>query len=140
MKRTHLLQSVRILLAWAAVKYLEIFQFDRKTAFLHAKIRHPLYARPFPCYPISEPGKYLRILVALYGLRQSAYEFYILIMLLLEWYAVKSIMGYSLECGPRHLIHQLICHWMATDLYSISLNMLTTDWLLPTLSPCMIGS
>ena len=77
------LASVRVLLAWAAVKDLEIFQFNCKTAFLHAKIRHPLYARPFPGYPISTPGLFLRILVALYGLRQSAYKFYTLIMLLL---------------------------------------------------------
>ena len=75
--------SVRILLAWAAVRDLEIFQFDCKTAFLHAKIRHPLYARPFPGYPASDPSKVLRILVALYGLRQSAYEFYMLISSLL---------------------------------------------------------
>ena len=75
--------SVRILLAWAAVRDLEIYQFDCKTAFLHAKIRHPLYARPFPGYPASSSSKVLRILVALYGLRQSAYEFYILISLLL---------------------------------------------------------
>jgi hypothetical protein len=40
--------SVRILLTWAAVHDLNIFQFDCKTAFLHAKLRHDLYARPFP--------------------------------------------------------------------------------------------
>ena len=72
------------MLAWAAVRDLEIFQFDCKTAFLHAKIRHPLFARPFPGYPASDPSKVLRILVALYGLRQAAYEFYILIKSLLE--------------------------------------------------------
>ena len=84
------LASIRILLAWAAVQDLEIFQFDCKTAFLHAKIRHPLYAHPFPGYPITTPGLSLRILVALYGLQQSAYEFYMLIMSLL------------LECGMVH--------------------------------------
>ena len=77
------LASVRILLAWAAVHDLEIFQFDCKTAFLHAKLRHDLYARPFPGFETSDPSKVLRILVALYGLRQSAYEFYILLMSLL---------------------------------------------------------
>ena len=75
--------SVRILLAWAAVHDLEIFQFDCKTAFLHAKVRHPLYVHPFPGFPASSPTKVLRILAALYGLRQSAYEFYMLLMLLL---------------------------------------------------------
>ena len=72
--------SVRILLAWAAVQDLEIFQFDCKTAFLHAKIRHPLYVRPFPGYPSSTPGLVLHVLVALYGLCQAAYEFYMLIL------------------------------------------------------------
>jgi hypothetical protein len=38
------LASVRILLTWAAVHDLEIFQFDCKTAFLHAKLCHDLYA------------------------------------------------------------------------------------------------
>ena len=78
--------SVRILLAWAAVKDLENFQFDCKTAFLHAKVRHPLFSWPLPGFPISNPGMCLCILVALYGLCQSAYEFYILILsLLLEF-------------------------------------------------------
>ena len=75
--------SVRILLAWAAVRDLEIFQFDCKTAFLHAKIRHPVYGRQIPGYPLSDAAKVLRLLVALYGLRQSAFEFYSLILLLL---------------------------------------------------------
>ena len=75
--------SVRILLTWAAVHDLEIFQFDCKTAFLHAKLRHTLYARPFPGFPTTSSSKVLRILVALYGLRQSAYEFYMLIMSLI---------------------------------------------------------
>ena len=75
--------SVRILLTWAAVHDLEIFQFDCKTAFLHAKLRHELYARPFPGCETTNPSKVLCILVALYGLRQSAYEFYVLLMTLL---------------------------------------------------------
>ena len=106
------LASVRILLAWAAVKDLEIFQFDCKTAFLHAKIRHPLYARPFPGYPISTPGKFLRILVALYGLRQSAYEFYILIMsLLLEFGMVRCEIDHGVFFGE----------WMASPDPSITM-------------------
>ena len=75
--------SVRILLAWAAIQDLEIFQFDCKTAFLHAKLRHDLYARPFPGFETSDPSKVLCILVALYGLRQLAFEFYMLLLSLL---------------------------------------------------------
>ena len=62
------LASVRILLAWAAVCDLEIYQFDCKTAFLHAKICHPIYARQIPGYPLPNSKKVLHILVALYGL------------------------------------------------------------------------
>ena len=94
------LASIRILLAWAAVQDLEIFQFDCKTAFLHAKIRHPLYARPFPGFPLSTPGMSLRILVALYGLRQSAYEFYILILsLLIEFGMVRCEVDHGIFYG-----------------------------------------
>ena len=56
--------SIRILLAWAAVHDLDIFQFDCKTAFLHAKIRHPIYVRQIPGYPLSDPLKVLRVLGA----------------------------------------------------------------------------
>ena len=75
--------SVCILLTWAVVHDLEIFQFDCKTAYLHAKLCHDLYTRPFPGFNTSSALKVLRILVALYGLHQSAYEFYILLMSLL---------------------------------------------------------
>jgi hypothetical protein len=75
--------SIHILLAWAAVRDLEIFQFDCKTAFLHAKIHHPIYVRQIPGYPLSDSRKVLRVLVALYSLRQSAYEFYMLFLSLL---------------------------------------------------------
>jgi Reverse transcriptase (RNA-dependent DNA polymerase) len=75
--------SVRILLAWAAVHDLEIFQFDCKTAFLHAKLRHPVYGRQIPGFPLDDPKKVLRILAALYGLRQSSFEFYTLFFSLL---------------------------------------------------------
>jgi len=63
--------SVRILLAWAAVQDWHIFQFDCKTAFLHAWLCHDVYCRPFSGWPVSHPKKVLRILAALYGLRLS---------------------------------------------------------------------
>ena len=68
--------SVCVLLAWAAVHDLDIYQFDCKTAFLHAKIHHPIYAQQIPGYPLSNLMKVLHILVALYGLHQSAFRFY----------------------------------------------------------------
>ena len=92
--------SVRVLLTWAAVHDLEIFQFDCKTAFLHAKLRHDLYARPFPGFETSSPSKVLRILVALYGLRQAAYEFYVLLMsLLLDFGMIRCDVDHGVFIG-----------------------------------------
>ena len=56
--------SVWILLTWVVVQDLEIYQFDSKTAFLHAKIHHPIYAHQIPGYPLLGPKKVLCILVA----------------------------------------------------------------------------
>ena len=77
------LSSVRIVLAWAALQDLEIYQFDCKTAFLHAKLCHDVYCHPVPGLPMSRPGRVLKIVAALYGLRQSAYKFYMLFFNLL---------------------------------------------------------
>jgi hypothetical protein len=73
--------SIRIILAFAAVNNLEIMASDVKTAFLHCRLRSDIYCRPIPGQtPLSAPNTVLCILVALYGLRQSAYEFYMLLV------------------------------------------------------------
>jgi hypothetical protein len=74
------LTSIRIILAFAAANDLEIMASDVKTAFLHCRLRSELYCRQIPGQPLSDPSLVLRILVALYGLRQSAYEFYMLLL------------------------------------------------------------
>ena len=71
--------SIRIILAFAAANDLEILASDVKTAFLHCKLRNEIYCKQIPGYPLDDSQKVLRILVALYGLRQSAYEFYTLL-------------------------------------------------------------
>ena len=53
---------------------------DIKTAFLHCRLRSELYCKQIPGYPLSDPTQVLRLLVALYGLRQSAYKFYMLLL------------------------------------------------------------
>ena len=73
------MSSIRIILAFAAVNDLEIMASDVKTAFLHCKLRSELYCKQIPGHPLDDPKKVLRLLVALYGLRQSAFEFYTLI-------------------------------------------------------------
>jgi hypothetical protein len=72
--------SIRIILAFAAANDLEIMASDVKTAFLHCKLRTELYCKQVPGYPLDDPKKVLRLLVALYGLRQSAFEFYSLLL------------------------------------------------------------
>jgi hypothetical protein len=72
--------SIRIILAYAAATDLEIMASDVKTAFLHCRLRSELFCRQIPGYPLPDPKQVLRLLVALYGLRQSAYEFYMLLL------------------------------------------------------------
>jgi len=73
--------SIRIILAFAAFNDLHIMASDVKTAFLHCRLRSDIYCKQIPGQPrLSNPGAVLRILVALYGLRQSAYEFYMLLL------------------------------------------------------------
>jgi hypothetical protein len=77
------LTSTRIILAYANFHDCEIMSFDVKTAFLHAKLGYLLYAKQIPGFPEADPQTVLRLLVAIYGLRQSAYEFYIFFLKLL---------------------------------------------------------
>ena len=92
--------SIRILLAWETSHDLNTYQFDCKTAFLHAKIHHPIYAQPFPGYKLSDPGKVLQILVTLYGLHQSSYEFYTLFSsILLALGMIKCEVDHSVFFG-----------------------------------------
>jgi hypothetical protein len=71
--------SIRIALAYAAHYDLEILSFDVKTAFLHAKLSTIIYCKQIPGFPEPDSSTVLRLLVALYGLRQSSYEFYTLL-------------------------------------------------------------
>lgn len=73
------LNSVRILLAFANHFDLEIMSFDVKTAFLHARLPYDIYLKQIPGYPEADSITVLRLLVALYGLKQSAYEWYTLL-------------------------------------------------------------
>ena len=66
-----------------ALRDLEIYQFDCKTAFLHAKLHHNVYCHPVSGWPMSCPGHVLKIIAALYRPQQLAYEFYMLFFNLL---------------------------------------------------------
>ena len=72
---------------------------------MHAKLRHDLYAQSFLGFETSDPSKVLCILVALYGLHQSAYEFYILLMsLLLALGMMRCDVDHSVFIGEWDLL------------------------------------
>ena len=50
--------------------------FDVKTAFLHARLPYDIFVKQIPGFPEANPTTVLCLLVALYGLKQSAYEWY----------------------------------------------------------------
>ena len=79
------LTSVHIILAYSAYADLEIYQFDAKCVFLNALIgHHDIYCGQIPGFPLPNPYTVYRILRALYGLCQSAYEWYTLLRSVLE--------------------------------------------------------
>ena len=144
--------SVCILLAWAAVSDLDIFQFDCKTMFLHAKICHPLYVCQIPGYPLSNPRKVLQILVALYGLHQSAYEFYMLCVSLLlslgmlhcdadhgiffgEWTSPPDP-SVTMPVGGGPLVFYVPIH--VDDGLAITNSLSLYAWFLKTLANCLM--
>jgi len=68
------LSSVRILLAFANHHDLDITSFDVKTAFLHARLPYDIFVKQIPGFPEPDITTVLRLLVALYGLKQSSCE------------------------------------------------------------------
>lgn len=86
------MDSVRILLAWTAVRDLDIFQFDCKMAFLHAKIRHPIYARQVPGYPLADPKRALRLLTDFASRNLSFTCWYCHFSLTWVWFAARLTM------------------------------------------------
>ena len=70
------LTSVRILLAYANQFDLEVMSFNVKTAFLHARLSYDIFVKQIPGYPEADSSTVLRLLVALYGLKQSSHEWY----------------------------------------------------------------
>lgn len=84
--------SIKITLAFATKHGLLVFAFDIKTAFLHAFLRDLVYIHQIPGFEdLSNPAIVYKLNRALYGLKQSAYEFYCLL---------KEVMGeLGLHCS-----------------------------------------
>lgn len=70
------LMSVCILLTFANTFDYKIMSFNIKTAFLHARLPYLICVKQILGYPEDNPRTILKLLIALYGLKQSAYEWY----------------------------------------------------------------
>jgi len=75
--------SICLVLAYATHFDLEIMSFDVKMVFLHAKLSTTIFCKQIPGFPEADPHTVLCLLVALYGLCQSSYEFYMLLLCLM---------------------------------------------------------
>jgi Reverse transcriptase (RNA-dependent DNA polymerase) len=72
-------------------------RFDVKTAFLHAQLPYSIYVKQIPGYPEDNNKTVLCLLITLYGLKQSAYE----------WYTLLSTIFYDLGifyCKADHAV------------------------------------
>ena len=135
--------SMRIILTYANHHNYKIMSFDIKTTFLHAKLGYLLYVKQIPGFPEADPLTVLRLLVALYGLHQSAYEFYnFLLKLLIRLGLSCSEMDHSIFIG--HWISPptppFPCHCPANHLSSSFQSTSMMASLFPTPHPYMAGS
>ncbi|RDB14617.1 Retrovirus-related Pol polyprotein from transposon TNT 1-94 [Hypsizygus marmoreus] len=76
--------SIRMVLAYAALHDLELMCCDVKTAFLNALLSHEVYCKQIPGFPEADPALVYLVLRALYGLKQSSFEWYSLLRSVLE--------------------------------------------------------
>ena len=72
--------SIWTILAYANHCDYELMSFDIKIAFLHTKLTLDIYCKQIPGFPEADPHMVLHLLVTLYSLRQSSYEFYMLLL------------------------------------------------------------
>ena len=72
--------SIQTILTYANHHDYELMSFDIKIAFLHTKLTLDIYCKQILGFPEDNPHTVLCLLVALYGLQQSSYKFYMLLL------------------------------------------------------------
>ncbi|SYW76540.1 uncharacterized protein UHO2_04781 [Ustilago hordei] len=70
------IQAIRGVLAIAAVRDWEVDSIDVKQAYLNSSLRHDVYLKP-PVGTRVPPGKVLKLIKGLYGLKQSVITAYV---------------------------------------------------------------
>ena len=86
--------------------------FNVKTAFLHARLPHDIFAKQIPGYPEADAATVLRLLVALCGLKQSSHEWHKLLSTILATLGL-------LRCEADHAV--FIGKWYSPPHPSVSL-------------------
>jgi hypothetical protein len=142
--------SIRIVLSLAAVNDMELYGWDCKTAFLHARLRQDIYIRQIPGFSLPNPSLVLKLNVALYGLRQAAYEFYQLVLSVMNGIGMqRSEVDHAFFYGvwttppdpsipmPRSGKLQLFVPLHIDDGLTASLNKELYVWFLSQLQRCL---
>jgi len=129
------IKGIRITLTFTMHYDLEIMSFDIKTAFLHAKLSTTIFCKQILGFPEADPSVVLWLLVALYGLCQSLYEFYMLLqklMICLGMICCEVDHTVFMVVGPFPLVNQFQCLPMVKTFSSWSQYMLMMAWLSQT--------
>jgi len=108
--------SIHITLAYATHHDLEIMSFDVKTTFLHAKLSTVIYCKQILGFPEAESSMVLHLLVVLYSLRQSSYEFYTLLCCLMTCHSLGMTC-----CEVDHAVFLWSMVYSASWLYSYAI-------------------
>ena len=69
------MSTVRWLLSLACANNWKVYQMDIETAFLYAEVKEEIYVKQPEGFQEGGPNKVLKLLKALYGLRQAPHEF-----------------------------------------------------------------
>lgn len=71
------IETIRILIAFAAHKEFKLFQMDVKSAFLNRNLKEEVYVKQHPGFEDSElPDHVMELHKALYGLKQAPRAWY----------------------------------------------------------------
>jgi hypothetical protein len=121
------LESVRLLLAYAAGQGWSIHHMDVKSAFLNNKLQKVLYVAQPPGFVVAgEETKVLRLSKALYGLRQAPRAWYAkldAVLLALGFHRSESEHAVYMRGGGQRHQHQLIVGVYIDDLVIMGGNL-----------------
>ncbi|GJY81871.1 retrovirus-related pol polyprotein from transposon TNT 1-94 [Tanacetum coccineum] len=107
-----ILESIRILLAYACMLDFELFQMDVKSAFLNGFINEEVYvAQPSGFIDFTKPNHVYKLKKALYGLKQAPKAWYDSLKAFLVKHNYNMGMipsSFCMTCNPKKKVSSLI--------------------------------